>query len=258
MKKLILQPEEILVPGEYELGNPSILQIYYRVFEKRKGACLPRAVVLASNVSSRQERDSFYKSSVLGYIRWMTHVPNYSGHFRLALGKYDNENLDSLIEKVDSAISSMPYAQQSARRDFRIAKGYLEIAKKFEEKIKGKYFLIDGNHRTTAATLAHFPIASLELNKTLDFIDITKMIKTGELFDFKRKETSLDTLYFSFVEYIIGGGPCRGGDSHMEHLKTVRERVDELVADKQIPQYMIDRYLSTSSSSAPSQHLQQD
>jgi len=46
MKELILKPEQIIVPGEYELGNESILKIYFRIFERGHGKDLPPVLVV--------------------------------------------------------------------------------------------------------------------------------------------------------------------------------------------------------------------
>src|SRR3989338_8017783 len=48
MERRILQPEQIIVPGEYELGNESILKIYFRVFDRGHGGDLPPIIVTSS------------------------------------------------------------------------------------------------------------------------------------------------------------------------------------------------------------------
>ena len=53
MKKITLQPEQIIVPYEYELGNESILNIYFRVFDRGHGEDIPPVLVARPSLSDR-------------------------------------------------------------------------------------------------------------------------------------------------------------------------------------------------------------
>ncbi len=58
MKRKKLNPTQLIVPGEYELGNKSILNIYFRVFNRGHGDDLPPVIVAhrgTFNISSRSE-----------------------------------------------------------------------------------------------------------------------------------------------------------------------------------------------------------
>ena len=45
MENRILQPEQIIVPGEYEVGDEQILNIYFRVFDRGNSKDLPPVIV---------------------------------------------------------------------------------------------------------------------------------------------------------------------------------------------------------------------
>lgn len=55
MERRILQSGQIIVPGEYELGNESILKIYFRVFGRVHGADLPPVIVAHHSLGNRGE-----------------------------------------------------------------------------------------------------------------------------------------------------------------------------------------------------------
>jgi len=207
MRKLILEPEQIIVPGEYELGNESILKIYYRIFEKGHGNDLPPVIV-----TTLGKTDEF--------INWL-----------------ENENLGIRYWE-----EKIPRVVEARRRDYNTLFSILE---------KSPYMLIDGNHRSAAATLTHIPISTLEIQSDKDFAEIEKMIVKGNLFDFKREERSLYHLRRSFIANCLDIDVREhDGDimihntteSTLKYNKAVKERVDGLVSNGDLPQYMIDKY----------------
>jgi len=58
MRNIVLQPEQLLVPGEYELADDTVLKVYFRVFDKGHGADLPPAIVARSDVISSKNRSA--------------------------------------------------------------------------------------------------------------------------------------------------------------------------------------------------------
>lgn len=60
MEKKILQPGQIIVPGEYELGEEQILKIYFGVFNRRCGEIMPPAIVAHH---SKGDRLKYYGAS---------------------------------------------------------------------------------------------------------------------------------------------------------------------------------------------------
>ena len=109
MERRILQPEQIIVPGEYELGNESILKIYFRVFDRGHGEDLPPVLV------------------------------THNGRINPS---YLNE-------------------------EFGRGQGQDEFYQKLMDS-EAEYLLLDGNHKSVAATLSHKPIYSLDLEKRAD------------------------------------------------------------------------------------------
>lgn len=210
MRRISLPSEKILVPGEYELGNESILQIYFRVFCKGNGGDLPPIIVARSDIVSTLERQTRLNDELRLNIEW--------GRFAKNRGSIWAE------DTVNEAIQNRPLNYQT-----------------FEKKIaEAPYYLIDGNHRSAAATLTHRPIQSLELQGDDDFEEIRRMIETGELFGFSREEESLRGLVLGFEQHILGD--WSGGGVGLDNFKTVKERVDLLVSAGELPQYMIDYY----------------
>jgi len=181
MKRLKLKPEQIIVPGEYKLGNESILKIYFRIFDSGCGDCLPPIVVMNKNV-----RIPFYKleSSFENYIR-------YNNYLR----EFLNEN--SNVE----------------------------------------YFLLDGNHKSVAATLSHTPISVLELQEDLDIENCKRLVRRGELFNWTIPGNSLDGIAEELGDYLYHSGHCE------KEFQTVSDRVQKLTSNGDLPKYMKERYL---------------
>ena len=117
---------------------------------------------------------------------------------------------------------------------------YSEYSKLINES---RFYLLDGNHKSAAATLTRNPIYALELQSDEDIAKIRKMIERGELFDFKRRETSLKNLVISFEEYALGE-ESQLSPNDVEQIRTVQQRIDELTSNGDLPQYMKERYLS--------------
>lgn len=202
MERRLLQPEQIIVPGEYELGNESILKIYFRVFDRGHGGDLPPVIVTTAGSFERLQ-DRLEE----GYKMWEDQKPEIVAQRR--------EDYGALFE----VLKQHPY------------------------------LLIDGNHKTAAATLTHNPIPALELQRDEDFEEIERMVEKGELFDFKRPERSLDKLRDSFVAHCLtlGDIAARYGllsstSPKVRYTKTIRERIDELTSNGDLPKYMKERY----------------
>ena len=174
MKNLVLQPHQIIVPGEYNLGNESILKIYFRVFDRGHGGDLPPAIVT-------------HKSKI---------KPSYLDE-TFSRGQGQDEFYQRLMDS------------------------------------EAEYLLLDGNHKSVAATLCHNPIYSLGLERREDIAKARGMMRNGELFDFPHNKDSLEELANSFIEHIFQD----------KVIMTVRERVDKLTSNGDLPQYMKERYL---------------
>lgn len=204
-----LQPEQIIVPSEYGLGNESILKIYFRLFDRGHGADLPPIIVTSSKFDQNL----------------LPPAKNYERSIRV------------LEEWERKGMYVNPGARNFSKKCFERAmakySGILEKIAQFN-KDGARYFLLDGNHRSAAATLTHQPISALELQTDEDLEEVRKMVGRGELFDFKRECASLVELIGSFYEF------CK---DRLEDFSTVRERIDELTSNGDLPKYMTERYL---------------
>ena len=229
MKRRLLRPNQILVPGEFELGNPSVLQIYFRLFEKSHGNCLPPAIVVRSGLSTEKAIEERYLRALkINY----KHVCDYADFPRPT----EEDTEASLLEKIKKADEE--YIKEGLIKRFKELKD--AYAKLGQMSKKAPFYLVDGNHKTAAATLTHHRVSALELERDEDLTDIRIMVQRGELFDFKRKEKSLKDLVSAFEEYVVGITYKALG--HIEDVTTVEKRVDKLVAQWKVPNYMIQRY----------------
>ncbi len=239
MHKLTLPPEQILVPGEYELHSEDLLKVYFRVFERGHGQDLPPVLVCRSDLLSPAERPKLYIKPVLRSFHWL------GSHLGAALAAdTEDDSIESLLAKIHTAQQSAvgSYHQYCGDLLERIPLYQRRVAI-FEQRIvECDYFLLDGNHRSAAATLARQPIYALSIETDDDVVEVRRMVERGELFNFQRTEDSIEKVYASFVEYILGEelNPLAG---RMEDLRTVKERIDELVSSDGLPAYMKERYL---------------
>jgi hypothetical protein len=170
MKNIQLEPNQIIVPGEYELGSEAILKIYFRMFDKGHGKDLPPVIVTPKTNHRDYEalikKNTLKKGSFAGYIIG----PERAGYLDIG--------------------------------------GALDYFKKrynlFDEKIGGAtHYLMDGNHRSVAAALTHQPVSALELQTDKDLEEVRNLAEQGHLTDFNRKEESLSGLISSFEEYCL-------------------------------------------------------
>jgi hypothetical protein len=94
-----------------------------------------------------------------------------------------------------------------------------------------KYILLDGSHKTTAATLNHQVCMIAVIENDSDVEELIAMESRGEIF-----------------QHIIGNSMkeiVRNIKRHLEERKvfqTVEEKTIFLVDKKEVPQFMIDKY----------------
>ena len=210
MQTITLQPEQVLVPGELEVGNENILQIYFHLFSQGLGERLPPIAVVHYSVVSPAMRKRRLK-------RFENRLQKWPEQFNLYKEYYANE------------------------KRMEVEKYKANLAVLCDRSEHAPYYLIDGNHRSTAAALAHQPLHALELQTNRDIAEIRHQVRIGNYFNFKQEETSLRRLVERFEEWIIGMGK-ENTNHHIDELLTVRERVDRLIAEKALPAYMIKSY----------------
>ncbi|MBI2665757.1 hypothetical protein HYX12_04000, partial [Candidatus Woesearchaeota archaeon] len=146
MQRIILEPEQIIVPGECELGDESILKIYFRIFEKGHGEDLPPVIVVSNDIIKPRSRRGRLNEEIR----------------RIKMA----ENEKRIVSNPYYGGSSYTFAEP-------VIRNIRERYAKLEEKLgSAPYYLIDGNHRTTAATLTHSPIYALELQTNRDLNEV--------------------------------------------------------------------------------------
>lgn len=114
-------------------------------------------------------------------------------------------------------------------KDFKSIK-YNKLLKKFlKDHPRAEYFLIDGSHKTTAATLAHKLIPAMVIEQDKDFKKVKKLIKTGELFGWYSVENSIKEAIKVLAKHHFG----------TKKFMTVEDKAKKMVKDKVVPRHMI-------------------
>lgn len=110
------------------------------------------------------------------------------------------------------------------------SKKYNLLLSEFSNKHpNAEYFLLDGSHKTTAATLSKklIPVVVIEQNK--DFAEAKKLIKKGEFFGWNSVENSIKEALHVLAKHHFG---CN-------KFLTAEDKSKLLVKNKKVPDYMI-------------------
>jgi len=94
-----------------------------------------------------------------------------------------------------------------------------------------EYFLLDGSHRTTAATLCYKKIPVLIFESDIDITQAEKLVARGELFSLTTGKTIkeiIKVLQQHFLKTL--------------KFETVAEKTERMVKKRILPKYMIDMY----------------
>jgi len=221
MKELELTPDDLIIPNtDEDLGNPAILEEYFRLFDGGNGDSVPP--VLVAKTTPHEIRR-----------------------------KVDNEND---LKMVKSYRRHFPHSNVDEIRRILVTHGLRVKAELIELSRTSSYYLLDGNHRTTAATLTGSPIRALQLERDSDILTIREMISEGIIRDHTRKEETVAGMIFAF-EGLCGkyiGSPdgfysIIQAESCERKLGTVRQRLERLIADEDnaITSSMKQSYLAT-------------
>ncbi len=109
------------------------------------------------------------------------------------------------------------------------------ILKKFFDKHPNtKYFLLDGGHKSAAATLAHRLIPVLILESDKDFKIAKKLVNSGELFGWNNPDKSMNDSVKGLIEH----------HSKTKIFETIEEKIKRMIRDKKLPFYIISTYRS--------------
>ena len=107
---------------------------------------------------------------------------------------------------------------------------YNELLKKFlENHPRAEYFLIDGSHKTTAATLSHKLIPALIIEQNNDFKEVKELIKTGEFFGWYSVEDSINDAIKTLAKHHFG----------TKEFLTVEDKTKKMVKNNDVPKYMV-------------------
>ena len=199
-----LQPDQIVIPGGYELEDESKLNIYFEIFNKGDWKNLPPVIVVLENLEA-------YKEMLLTHLR------------RLEPKQYVVFSWDNLSQYTAVGASEK----------------VLSLYEKSRKRIpRGTYYLIEDiygePYKSIASALTHNPIPVIELRTERDFSKMKTYLEGRRLSNFERSEDSLEKLLCSLNISCL---------SNLTDTKTVKEFVDELVSGEKIPKNMIDRYI---------------
>lgn len=126
---------------------------------------------------------------------------------------------------------ALPFLQTSGRK----AKAYNALLAEFIKiHPRAEYVLLDGSHRTTAATLTHKKTVTIVLETDKDVREAEKLLKNGELFSLmigaphSRIQEAAEDAQKHFLKHLC--------------FQTVQEKTERMVREKVIPEYMIRAY----------------
>ncbi len=110
------------------------------------------------------------------------------------------------------------------------SKKHNTILRNFLEKHpNAEYFLLDGSHKTTAATLSHKLIPTVIIEHDKDFKEAKKLIKTGEFFGWYSVGNSIKEAISVLSKHHFG----------TKKLLTVEDKTKMMIKNKDVPNYMI-------------------
>ncbi|MAE13424.1 hypothetical protein CMO92_02565 [Candidatus Woesearchaeota archaeon] len=115
------------------------------------------------------------------------------------------------------------------------AKKHNQLLSTFLEKNPAaEYFLLDGSHKTTAATLSKKKISVVIMETDKDFKVAKKLIKSGEIFGWHSPKNSIDEAINELAKHHRGS----------ERFLTVEDKSKLLVKNKDVPNYIISFFKS--------------
>ena len=103
------------------------------------------------------------------------------------------------------------------------------LSKFLEKNPNAEYFLLDGSHKTTAATLSKKMIPVVIIEKDKDLKEAKKLIKRGEFFGWNSVENSIKDAISELAKHHIGS----------EKFLTAEDKSKLLVKNKDVPDYII-------------------
>ena len=109
------------------------------------------------------------------------------------------------------------------------AKKHTELLQKFlERQPQAEYFLIDGGHRSAAATLAHKRVPVFIVEKNADLKIAKEMVKAGKFFGWCQVEKTIAEVSAGLEKHHFGA----------KEFLTVEDKVKRMVKNHDVPEYM--------------------
>jgi len=215
--KLLLDPEDIIVPAEINIGNLRKLEEYFDVFNRGIYEHVPPVLVVSKKSNTRQE--------LINQII----ITQYNREMAFKRDPSKNASPRDIFYNLPYLSSTISFGAEEAIS--RVNKDFLELEKKVGN---ARFYLLDGNHRAIAATLNHEPIFALEIEDNPDLRKIRKMAEECNYPELYRKEKTIDDLKKAFEYHCL---------RRMDKIFSVKRRVGELVVTGGLPETMIRRYL---------------
>ncbi|MBI2631742.1 hypothetical protein HYW75_01955 [Candidatus Pacearchaeota archaeon] len=210
MEIIKLPPKEIIVPGEFDIADETALRIYFNIAVRGYSEAIPPVVVTNENLFP-ETREEY-----LNYIRNEVRTHKKSG--------------EGLMEiRGGSLIDPDAYLERCEKK-----------AEQFEKCIaRSPFYLLDGNHRSVALSLAGKAIHAYELKTQDDLKQLKEISCRNEIPEFPHKEyRSLKRLVYSFESWLRH----KLEELHMDRPLNVQEKVDFLVRNDDLPDYMRVHY----------------
>ena len=111
-----------------------------------------------------------------------------------------------------------------------------ELLTKFKEFEKNhqqaEYFMLDGSHRTTAATLTKSPIKSIIIENDQDLVKAKSMIDKGDILSNEIMNQNIKENCLILNEHFL----------EKTSFQTVKEKTERMIKEKVIAQYLIESY----------------
>jgi len=254
MRELRLPPEQIIVPPNDGSVNLTVLRIYYNLYRQDAEKYLPGVIVVKPEVAlSGSQKFVYYaylaSQGIVHLLR--SYDPRYD-ELCESVADLAFKCAEKELKSPESGKRELELLHQKQEEGLIDVKQYkirlrevIALEKKFATA-KG-YALIDGNHRALAAALNHKGVLCSVLDEDYDLELIRDEIAFGQRADFYNNINKLSTARFlhgfmeSFLEYTVENMEDDCGASPLE---TVKERADNLVSGRLLPDYMIEEYLS--------------
>ncbi len=172
-----------------------------------------------------------YKLLCPDQIITLRDYPLYNQHILRIYFRIFSKNQGKILPPCPVIHKSLGIPFVSGRSDK--AKKHNALLSSFLEKNpNAEYFLLDGSHKTTAATLSKKMIPVVIIEQDKDFKKAKKLIKTGEFFGWNSVENSIKDAINELAKHHIGS----------EKFLTVEDKSKLLVKNKDIPDYIISFY----------------